>query len=61
MKIISVNEHPEREERDNGDLPSLVEQLKAIEKLAEEKEAEKRLENRKYDFEPSGGYWWTKY
>jgi ABC-type Fe3+-hydroxamate transport system substrate-binding protein len=57
MEIIKVIEHPEREER-GDDFPSLAEKLKEIEKLAEQKEAEKAAKN--LIDETSGEYWWQR-
>ena len=59
MKIISVNEHPEREERD-GDFPSLAETLKEIEKQAEQKKADAEKAAKNDIEETSGKYWWQK-
>ena len=60
MKIISVNEHPER--KDDDDFPGFAEELKKIEKLAEEKEAEeKKIKPQNQTEETSGKYWWQNY
>ena len=63
MKIISVNEHPERKEPDDNDppLPSFAEKLRELERLAAEREAKEKMKQPINDIEEtSGEYWWQK-